>query len=118
MISICFSKDYIVESNDYRTVHSARSKKEIVVLVEDVLVMIEGILHENYHYDFSSPIVRAFINTSAMLYALFDVYDVCPTVRLIRCIFDYVSNVATLFAGKPNFECFTLDEKGNFLFIY
>lgn len=118
MISIYFYKNFIVESNDYRTVHSARSKKEVVILVEDILVMIEGILHEKYHYDFSSPIVRAFINTSAMLYALLDIYDVCPKVRLVRCIFDYVSNVAALFADKPNFECFTLDEKGTFLFIY
>lgn len=118
MISVYFSDTYISESNGFREVRSSTSKKEIVHLIEDVLIMIEGILVKNYHYDYTSNIVHAFIVSSAMLASLLDIYDVCPKDRLIKCIFDYVSHVATIFADKKNFKSFTLNDKGEFTFNY
>lgn len=94
------------------------SDREIVLFIEDVLIMIEHILNEKYNYDYSSPVVRAFVKTSAMLYSLLHVYDVCPIVRLVKCIFDYVSHVALIFADTPKFDSFVLNEKGEFTFNY
>ena len=113
-----FSFDRLELSDGSRIVFSSTSKREIVRIGESVISMIDGIISKKYHYDYNNRMVRAFINTSAKIYALLDIYDVCPKVRLIKCIFDYVSNVAALFADKPYFESFTLDEKGNFKFTY
>lgn len=118
MISIYFSDTYISESNGFRAIRSSTSKKEIVHLIEDVLIMIEGILVKQYHYDYASNVVHAYIVSSAMLASLLDIYDICPKARLIKCIFDYVSHVATIFADKKNFKSFTLNDKGEFTFNY
>lgn len=118
MISIYFSDTYISESNGFREVRSSTSKKEIVHLIEDVLIMIEGILVKQYHYDYTSNVVHAYIVSSAMLTSLLDIYDVCPKARLIKCIFDYVSHVAVIFADKHDFISFVLNENGEFTFNY
>lgn len=118
MISVYFSIDFIKESNGYRSVRSSTSKKEIVHLIEDVLIMIEKILVEQCHYDYTSNVVRAYIVSSAMLASLLDIYDVCPKARLIKCIFDYVSHVAVIFADKQDFKSFVLNESGEFSFNY
>lgn len=118
MISIYFSDTYISESNGFRAVRSSTSKKEIVHLIEDVLIMIEGILVKQYHYDYTSNVVHAYIVSSAMLASLLNVYDVCPKARLVNCIFDYVSHVAVIFADEHDFISFVLNENGEFTFNY
>lgn len=118
MISVYFTDTFISESNGFQSVHSTTSKKEIVLLVQDIVFMIDRIIRDKYHYDYCSPEVRAFSNASAMLLSLLAVYDVCPKSRLVARVFHIVGFVGTFFTDSTDFISFILNDKGEFTFNY
>lgn len=118
MISVYFSLNHLELSNGSRIVYSSTSKKEIVRIGEGVISMIDNIIRNKYHYDYSIPMVRIFYGASAEIRSLLSVYDVCPKARLIGRIFYIVGFVADFFTKDRDYDTFILNEKGNFKFTY
>ena len=118
MISVYFSYDHLELLNDSRKVSSSNSKKEIVHIGESVISMIDNIIRNKYHCDYSILVVRMFYGASAEIRSLLSVYDVCTKDRLIGRIFYIVGFVADFFTTNHDYDSFILNEKGNFKFTY